>query len=120
MSEREPIRQFFGDAEYAFHLPPELVIELERKTAHGIGGLFRRFLASDFGFSDLTEVLRLGLVGGGMDPKEASALVATYAAILPVTRLYLTAMPVLDALMSGTVQPVAKRPRRRKTDAQAE
>lgn len=113
MSERKPVRQFFGDAEYDFHLPPDLVIELERKTGFGIGAIFRRFLASDFGFSDLTEVLRLGLIGGGMDAKEAATLVSTYAERMGVLDLYYSALPVLDALM--TVQPVAKSRSKRTT-----
>ncbi|KAA3500821.1 gene transfer agent family protein [Rhizobium rhizogenes] len=114
MTERTPVKQFFGDAEYEFHLPPDLVLELERKTGSGVGLIFRRFLTSEFGFSDLTEVLRLGLVGAGMKPADAAVLVTTYAARMAVTDLYLVALPIMDALMTGnTVQPVAKTRRTR-------
>ncbi len=113
MSERKPVSQFFGDAEYTFHLLPDLVIELERKLGSGIGAIYRRFATSDFGFADLTEVLRLGLIGGGTLPQDAANLVTTYAARMSVMELHFAAMPVLDALMSGPVQRVAN-PRRRK------
>ncbi|NLS04603.1 gene transfer agent family protein [Rhizobium sp. P32RR-XVIII] len=108
MTDRQPVKQFFGDAEYEFHLPPELVIELERKVGAGIGSIYRRFLSSDFGLNDLLEVLRLGLIGASMEPKEASTLVKTYAGRLSVASLFMAAMPVLDALMTDApVQPIA-------------
>ncbi|CDZ51358.1 gene transfer agent family protein [Neorhizobium galegae] len=92
-------RQFFGDSEKAFTLTPDLVLELERKTGAGIGGLSRRFFAGDFRFNELTEVIRLGLIGGGTDPEEADALVTAYLPRMAVTELYAVALPVLEALM---------------------
>ena len=70
---------FFGDGEKQFLLTPEMIVELERKTASGIGGLCRRLFAGEFKHSEMTEVIRLGLIGGGTAPKEADALVAAYA-----------------------------------------
>lgn len=99
----DPHRQFFGDAERDFRLTPELVVELERKTGNGIGGMSRRFFAGDFSFIELTEVIRLGLIGGGTDPQEAAALVTAYSSRMSVTDLYTVALPVIDALMFGTV-----------------
>lgn len=113
MIERQPVMQFFGDQEHRFHLSPDMVMELERRTGSGIGAIYRRFIAADFGFADLVEVIRLGLIGGGMEPKEAASLVTTYAERVAVAGLYAIALPVIDALMSGAVQPVAKSPRRR-------
>lgn len=114
MTDRKAVRQFFGDAEHDFHLTPALVMELERRAGSGIGALYKRFLASDFGFAELTEIIRLGLIGGGMDPKDASQLVSLYSQTMTVVSLFLTAMPVMDALMTGAVQPVAK-PRSKRT-----
>ncbi|KQS64526.1 hypothetical protein ASG39_11260 [Rhizobium sp. Leaf371] len=92
-------KQFFGDAEHAFRLDPGMTLELERIVGSGIGAISRRFFAGDFSFSELTETLRLGLVGGGMDPKEAAALVITYADRMAVTDLYAKALPVIEKLM---------------------
>lgn len=101
MNELPVHRQFFGDAEYDFRITPDLVPELERKTASGIGGLSRRFYASDFRFIELTEVIRLGLIGGGMDSEEADALVKAYTPRMSVTDLYGKALPIIDVLMFG-------------------
>ena len=103
MNELPVHRQFFGDAEYDFRLTPDLVLELERKTASGIGGLSRRFYAMDFRLIELTEVIRLGLIGGGMDPEEADALVTAYTPRMSMTDLYGKALPIIDVLMFGKV-----------------
>ena len=97
----EPYRQFLGDAEYDFILTPELVIELERKVGAGIGLISHRFYNAGFSLSELMEIIRLALIGGGLDPKDASALVSAYAARQSVRQLYATALPVLDLLMLG-------------------
>ena len=70
-------RAFFGDGERDFRVTPELIVELERKTGAGIGGLCRRLFAGDFKQVDVTETIRLALIGGGASPKDADALVAT-------------------------------------------
>jgi hypothetical protein len=103
----DPHRQFFGDAERDFRLSPDLVLELERKTGAGIGNLSRRFFAGDFSFTELAEVIRLGLIGGGTEPEEAAALVKTYGDSMPITGLYAVALPVIEALMFGT--PAARK-----------
>lgn len=103
MNELPVHRQFFGDAECNFRLTPDLVLELERKTASGIGALSRRFYAMDFRLIELTEVIRLGLIGGGMDPEEADALVKAYTPRMSMTDLYGKALPIIDILMFGKV-----------------
>lgn len=91
------VKQFFGDAEHVFKLDPGMIVELERKAGSGIGAIVKRFLATEFTHADLTETLRLGLVGGGMDPQDAAALVDLYAERLSITHLYETALPVIEA-----------------------
>ena len=106
MSELPSHRTFFGDGDHDFRLEPDLIVELERVTGAGIGGLSRRFFVGDFSFTELTQVLRLGLIGGGMKPEEAHSLVTTYAARMSVTELYAVALPVIENVMfgSGSVQ----------------
>lgn len=91
------VRRFFGDAEHVFKLDPGMIVELERKAGAGIGAIMKRFLAAEFTHADLTETLRLGLIGGGSDPQDAAALVDLYAERLSITRLYETALPVIEA-----------------------
>ena len=54
---------FFGDGEKTFALTIPLIQELERTTGHGVGAIFRRVQAQDFGIQEITEVIRLGLIG---------------------------------------------------------
>ncbi|MFD2842248.1 GTA-gp10 family protein [Paracoccus cavernae] len=63
---------FFGDKERPFTLTDELVTELETTTGTGIGTLFQRLMAQAFKLGDLAEVIRLGLIGGGANPKRPS------------------------------------------------
>lgn len=106
--------QFFGDGVHDFRLDPGMILELERVTGSGIGAMARRFFAADFSFTELTETIRLGLVGGGLDPKDASALVTTYANRLTITELYAVALPIIEKLMFGRVQDLAQKPTRRR------
>ncbi|TCP90934.1 tail tube GTA-gp10-like protein [Rhizobium sp. PP-CC-2G-626] len=107
--------QFFGDKEHAFLLDPGMILELERLTRSGIGAISRRFFAGDFSYPELTETIRLALIGGGMDPEDAATLVSVYAERLSVTDLYGKALPIIENLMFGSVQSIAQ-----KDDADAE
>lgn len=93
---------FFGDGEKTFAFPTiELIQELERKTGHGIVALFSLLQNKACGFADLTEVIRLGLIGGGMLPVEASALVNTYAIARPIGESLEVAVGILATLFFG-------------------
>ena len=94
-------KAFFGDAEYAFRITPELIIELERKCGAGIGGLCRRLFAGEFRHADVLETIRLALVGGGTSPKDADALVAAYATARPLSEIYPLAVSILESLWFG-------------------
>lgn len=104
MSDAPSHRQFFGDAERAFSLPPELIAELERKTGAGIGGLCRRLFAGDFHLAEVTETIRLGLIGGGETPETAAALIAAYVANRPLAETYPLAVAILEAAWFGAPQ----------------
>ncbi|MGK9053131.1 gene transfer agent family protein [Neorhizobium petrolearium] len=95
-------RAFFGDGEKLFAFPTrELIEELERKTGHGVGALFRRFKSQDFAFMDVLQVLRLGLIGGGTAPREADMLVALYGIGRPLAESFTVADGVITALFFG-------------------
>jgi len=95
-------RAYFGDGEKLFAFPTrEIIEELERKTGHGIGALFRRFKSQDFAFLDVLYVLRFGLIGGGMVPAEADQLVALYAIGRPLAESFAVADGVITALFFG-------------------
>jgi len=94
-------RQFFGDAPRSFTLTTPMIVELERVCGTGIGSLSRRLFQGQFAHHELLAVLRLGLIGAGERPEVAASLVSTYAEPLPITDLYLIALPVLETRMFG-------------------
>ena len=96
-----PYTAFFGDADYAFRLTPALVIELEHKTGAGIGALCTRIFNRHFTQADITETIRLSLVGGGLKPERAAALIASYAADRPLSETYPVAVAILEHVWFG-------------------
>jgi hypothetical protein len=95
---------FFGDGAKTFAFPTrDLIEELERKTGYGIGALFRRFRTSEYSFSEIIHVLRLGLIGGGMLPARADQLVAIYGIGRPMAETFAVADGVITALFFGNV-----------------
>ncbi|SOE08489.1 tail tube GTA-gp10-like protein [Hoeflea halophila] len=96
-------KAFFGDGEKTFAFPTrDLIEELERKTSIGIGGLFERFRVSTYSLADILEILRIGLIGGGTSPADASQLVAVYGVGRPLTEVFAIADGVISALFFGT------------------
>lgn len=81
-----------------------MILELERKTGVGIGELYRRFLRQDFHFTDIVEIVRTGLIGGGTSPAEAQILIDTYAMPRPVIEIHLLAFEILDARWNGKTE----------------
>lgn len=64
-------KAFFGDAEHVFTLTDAVILELERITGSGIGNPFIRLVGNRFHLRELTAIIRLGLIGGGMGPQRA-------------------------------------------------
>lgn len=95
------ITMFLGDAEYRFDLPPAQVAELENKTGVGIGLLCHRFFARQFSLSELSETLRLALIGGGTPPEKAGRLIAGYVKDRPIVETYPIAEAILESRYFG-------------------
>ncbi len=93
---------FFWEQDRVVCLSPDLIIELERKTGHGIGELCRKLFRGDFRHLDLLETIRLALIGGGTEPKEASALIASHAATQPLGTMFALAVQILEVAYFGT------------------
>lgn len=93
---------FFGDGSKTFAFPNlDLIRELEAKTGHGLGALYNRFQFGHFSLSDIEQVIRLGLIGGGTAPAEAARLVATYLVGRPWRENMDLASDVISALFFG-------------------
>lgn len=92
---------FFGDGEKSFALTNTGITELERKTGSGIGLLYQQFVSAQFRYSDALEVIRLGLIGGGVTPQDASSLIENYAKPTPIVQIFSLAFNILEARWSG-------------------
>lgn len=93
---------FLGDGEKTFALPYDQLVELEAKTGAGIGALFHRIRSLTFGIADIAETIRLGLIGGGADPKTAFLLVDQYVKRRPLAETLPVALGILEAVWFGT------------------
>lgn len=77
------ITEFFGDDYQDFRLGFGQLLELQEKTGVGPFRLYKRVMEEDWMLEDISEIIRVGLVGGGMKPKEAYNLVKRYVVERP-------------------------------------
>jgi len=103
-------RAFFGDGEHVFTLTDPMVQELERLTGSGIGSLFVRLVGNQFHLGDVLSIIRLGLIGGGMDPQRAQELVSAYGANAPFDTIFPLALDILTARWAGAEDEVENEP----------
>lgn len=96
---------FLGEGEQRFCLTPKLIPELERATEAGVGTLFKRLADGHFRFAEITQTIRLGLIGGGMSPENAAHLCTVYVEDRPLSETYPIALSILERLWFGA--PVA-------------
>lgn len=75
---------------------------IEQECGAGFYSLYLSFSQGNVSLEQVGRVLRLALIGGGMDPKEAMGLVQYYAAPpRPLKTAYLIAHQVMEACWSG-------------------
>lgn len=68
----------FGDGTHRFRLALGELEELQEKTGIGPFLLWQRLLHGEWRTADVRETLRLGLIGGGMEPVAALNLIRRY------------------------------------------
>lgn len=73
----------FGDGTHRFRLAMGELEELQEKTDIGPFALLNRLISGEWRVGDVSETLRIGLVGGGMKPPAALALVRRYVHEVP-------------------------------------
>jgi hypothetical protein len=78
MSRTAKVTAEFGGEEHEFCLRWGELIELQEKCDAGPGMVLMRLVANQWRLEDVPAVIRLGLMGGGMDPAAASRLVRRY------------------------------------------
>ncbi|KQN72394.1 gene transfer agent family protein [Devosia sp. Leaf64] len=90
---------FFGDRERDFALTSPVIHELQRTTGKGIGAIIDSLRR--LSYAEITETIRLGLVGAGTKPEEAAALVTTYVPARPLAEANILAIDILTDLWIG-------------------
>lgn len=83
MSRSAVIRLDFGPGEQTFRLPIAQLEELQEARDCGPLVLLARLQGQQWRTQDITETIRLGLIGGGMDPMKALAMVRRYVTDRP-------------------------------------
>lgn len=97
----------FGDGEYLFRLNVKQIVELEEKCLAAFAVVHARLWNGIWTVNDVTETIRLGLIGGGMDPAKARKLTERYG--VPFKHSYPIAKLVINAPMFGfEVSPLGK------------
>lgn len=78
-----------------------LILELEEKCDAGIAAVMKRLVDNVWKLHDVREPIRLGLIGGGMDPEKAMAAVKRHVDDTPLTSSVLLAYQIIAAVMVG-------------------
>lgn len=91
----------WADGTYLFRLPVSRLIELEQKCAASFTTVHRRLVSGSPTITDIYETIRLGLIGGGLDPVAALTLVKRYVDDAPKVPNMITAAEIMKAVMFG-------------------
>jgi hypothetical protein len=91
---------FVGD-ERPFRLGIDQLLALEDACDAPLADIASRLQMNRWKLRDLIEILRLGLIGGGADPKSAKALVDQAVSPGRILQTVLTARIVLNAALMG-------------------
>ena len=95
--------QVFGDNEYTFALTWAGAQEWEEKTGRSLYQTFDAMVATKAGFvSDVKEIIRISLIGGGMAPADAFRLVKQYVECRPLSESLPVALAAAEAFLFGT------------------
>src|SRR5262245_52688287 len=91
----------FGDETHVFAITMGGIRELQNKCKCGINDLYVRLTEGHWYADDLREIIRVGLVDGGMKPVDALRLVERYVDNRPLIESYgLAARILLSALIT--------------------
>lgn len=113
----------FGDGRHDFLLTIGGLEELQEKCDAGPEEIWSRVLSGGWRVADIREPIRIGLIGGGMDPIKALVLVERYASEGNLSPLKPLVANIIGAALVGAPDedaPPGKRRGRKKTPSPAE
>lgn len=110
MSSDSTLELEWGDGLHKFALPIGQLRELQDKCDAGPSRILQRLMGVDWKIDDIREVVRLGLIGGGMKPVEAHVLCGRYVDSRPFMESRLHAQAILmKALVGDPTDQVGKK-----------
>jgi len=92
----------FGDGRYPFKLGMQEAASLEADMEKGIFQTLNEIKTGAWRLKDLREIIRWGLIGGGMSPTEAVKKVQTYVDQRPADENCALAMVIVGAALFGS------------------
>ena len=109
MSADASVDLLFGNDRHTFRLGVGEWRELQRERKLGPRRLYDRVTAGDWFVEDLHQIIRLGLIGGGMAEAEALRLTDTYFKVWPLADSEMIAKVVTGiGLFGNPDDPVGK------------
>lgn len=91
----------WADGDFRFRLAWGQLVELQERCNTGPYVILNRLYDGQWRMEDITNVIRLGLIGGGMSPTDALKKVRTYVEDRPPLENVLVAQAVLAAGLQG-------------------
>lgn len=92
----------FGDESYKFRLDFKAVSGWEEQHGRSMFATFNEMVHTRTArLSDVRSILHIGLVGGGMIPTDATAMVKRFVEDRPLSETHPTALAVLEAFLFG-------------------
>ncbi len=102
MAANGQVEMAWGDGDQVFNIAKVgVALELEAKCECGVSEIFDRLRNGRWWLNDVRETLRLGLIGGGMEPAKALILIKRYVDNRPWAESVQPAMAVLMAALVG-------------------
>lgn len=101
MSRSAKITLTFGDGDHDFALRWGELAELQERTDAGPYVVLQRLGSGAWRIEDLSNTVRLGLIGGGMKPEDALKKVRFYVEHRPLMETVPLAYAVLQAALVG-------------------
>lgn len=91
----------WGDGDYTFRLAWGQLIMLQEACDAGPAPIYDRLTNNTWRVQDISHVIRIGLIGGGLKPTDALKLVRTYVEDRPPLENLMFAIAILQAGIIG-------------------
>ena len=99
----------WADDTHRFRLAWGQLIELQDATEAGPAVVLKRLMDGTWRLQDVSHTLRLGLIGGGMEPVKALKMVRQYVEARPPMESLVYAQAVLSVALLGSAEDEPKK-----------